>query len=65
MSAGGTAVTANSDQTCFTSTGVYEAKSSNTAEFPTWQYDVGSGAKVCLASGAALQRGCPTSGGGW
>ena len=65
MSAAGTPVTANSTQTCFTSTGVYEAQSSNTAEFPTWRYDVSSGEKVCLASGAALQRGCPTNLGGW
>ena len=65
MSSGGSNVTANSDQDCFTSSGVYEAKSTHTTQYPTWRYDVGSGAKTCIASGAALSRGCPTSGGGW
>ena len=59
---GGSAVTGS--QTCLT-TGSYEALSSNQAEFPTWQYNVGTGAKTCVASSNALNRGCPTTGGGW
>lgn len=65
MSSGGGAVAANSSQNCHTSTGVYEATSSTTAEYPTWRYNVGTGAKTCIATGNALNRGCPTSGGGW
>ena len=61
-SVGGTAVTGS--QTCLT-TGTYEAKSGNEAEYPTWQYNVGTGQKTCVASGNALNRGCPTTGGGW
>ena len=61
-SAGGGAVTGT--RSCLNS-GVYEAKSGLESEYPTWQYNVGTGAKVCIASGNALNRGCPTSGGGW
>ena len=56
--------TATGTKDCIT-TGSYETTSSNEAEFPTWQYNVGTGAKTCVASGNALKRGCPTSGGGW
>ena len=65
MSLNGTNVTANSAQDCHVSTGVYEAKSTDTTAYPTWRYDIASGEKTCIASGAALARGCPTSGGGW
>ena len=59
---GGSAITGS--QTCLTS-GSYEAKSGNEAEYPTWQYNVGTGGKTCVASGNALNRGCPVTGGGW
>ncbi len=57
-SANGAAVTGQ--RNCMSS-GVYEAKSSDTTEFPTWRYDVGNGNKTCVASSNALNRGC-TSG---
>ena len=63
-SSGGSAQTAGSSRNCL-ATGIYEATSGTTSEYPTWRYDVGSGAKTCIASGNANARGCPTSGGGW
>ena len=61
-SIGGAAVTGT--RNCLL-TGVYEAKSNLESEYPTWQYDVVSGAKTCVATGNANARGCPTNGGGW
>ena len=63
-SSGGSAVAAGSSRNCLT-TGVFEATSGTTSEYPTWRYDVATGGKTCIASGNALARGCPTSGGGW
>lgn len=49
---------------CATS-GTYALISDDTAKYPTFTYDVGTGAKTCTASGAALTRGCPVTGGPW
>ena len=61
-STGGTALTVGSAQTCHVSSGLYELTSSDTTQYPTWRYDVGSAAKTCVATGAALQRGCSSAG---
>jgi len=53
-----------SPATCLSS-GTYSAVSDDTTKYPTFTYDVATGAKTCTASGAALNRGCPTSGGSW
>jgi len=45
--------------------GVIGMISPNTAQYPTFLYNVGTGAKTCTASGDALQRGCPVTGGSW
>ena len=45
------------------SSGAITAKSANTTKYPTFVYDVGTGAKTCTASGAALKLGC--SAGKW
>ena len=39
--------------------------SSDNSKYPTFEYNIGTGIKKCTASGAALTRGCPTSGGPW
>ena len=61
--ANGSVVT-SSPATCL-STGTYSAVSDDTTKYPTFTYDVANGAKTCTASSAALNRGCPTSGGSW
>ena len=61
--ANGSIVT-SSPATCL-STGTYSAVSDDTTKYPTFTYNVASGAKTCTASSAALNRGCPTSGGSW
>ena len=66
-SSGGSAETAGSSRNCL-ATGTYEATSSVLAEYPTWRYNVGTGAKTCITSGNtsnAASRGCPTTTGGW
>ena len=66
-SANGSAVTAGTSRTCLSS-GVYEATSGTLSEYPTWQYNVGTGAKTCITSGNssnAASRGCPVTTGGW
>jgi prepilin-type N-terminal cleavage/methylation domain-containing protein len=59
---GGTKVSGT--QTCPTS-GTIATVSDDTSKYPTFTYDVGTGAKTCTATGDALKRGCPTSGGAW
>ena len=46
-------------------TGTWSLVSSNTAKYPTFEYNLATGAKVCAATGDALNRGCPVSGGAW
>ena len=43
--------------------GVIELRSENTEQYPTWVYDMDTGAKTCSATGTALNRGC--TGGAW
>ena len=61
-STGGNGLTVGSSATCHVSAGLYELTSSDTSQYPTWRYDVGSAAKTCVATGAALQRGCNSAG---
>lgn len=61
-SADGTGLTVGSQESCHISSGVYELTSTDTTQYPTWRYDVSSAAKTCVASGAALQRGCNSAG---
>ena len=58
------AIQATSPATCQT-TGTYSTVSSDTTKYPTFTYNVGTGAKTCTASDDAVNRGCPTSGGAW
>ena len=52
--------------TCSNASGVIlKLTSTNTAKYPTFSYNMSSGAKVCTASGDALTRGCPVDGGSW
>jgi len=52
--------------TCTSASGVtWGLVSSDTSKYPTFVYNVGSGVKTCTASGDALNRGCPVSGGSW
>lgn len=46
---------------CPINTGIFGLKSENEAEYPSFFYNNGTGAKTCLATGgsAALNRGCP------
>ncbi|AIQ97338.1 prepilin-type N-terminal cleavage/methylation domain-containing protein [Prochlorococcus sp. MIT 0801] len=46
--------------TC-TSSGLMEIRSENTAEYPSFVYNLGTGAKTCTASGDAVERGCRNS----
>ena len=39
-------------------TGLITATSKNTAKYPTFIYNVGTGAKTCTASGDAIKLGC-------
>lgn len=57
-------IVTSSPGTCL-STGTYSVVSDDTTKYPTFTYNVQTGAKTCTASGAALNRGCPTSGGSW
>tara|TARA_B000000609_G_C24117916_1_gene317849 strand:+ start:285 stop:785 length:501 start_codon:yes stop_codon:yes gene_type:complete len=41
--------------------GVIELRSEDTSQYPTWIYDMDTGAKTCAASGTALNRGCVNS----
>ena len=45
--------------------GVIGLKSSDSSKYPDFNYNVGTGAKSCTASGDALTRGCPMTGGPW
>ena len=60
----GWTVTGGTAGTCQT-TGTYAVTSSDTTKYPTFSYNIGTGAKTCAASGDALNRGCPTNGGSW
>ena len=46
-------------------TGGYSLISSDETRYPTFNYDVTDGSKTCIASGKALDRGCPVSGKSW
>ena len=59
-SSGGSAVTGT--RNCHGTSGIYEAKSGNEAEYATWRYDVSNGAKTCVGTGNALDRGCDANG---
>ncbi len=59
-SSAGTAVTGS--RNCHGSSGVYEAKSDNEAEYATWRYDVSNGNKTCVGTSNALTRGCDSNG---
>ena len=45
--------------------GTMEIASEDSSKYPDFAYNVSSGAKTCTASGDALKRGCPKSGGAW
>ena len=60
-SSGGGALTVGGSRNCLNGTGVYEATSSDTTQYPTWRYDVSSAAKTCVATGNAVNRGCTNS----
>ena len=60
--ANGNGLTVGSAESCHISSGVYELTSTDTTQYPTWRYNVGTAAKTCVASGAALQRGCTAQG---
>ena len=64
-SVNGNGLTVGSVESCHISSGVYELTSSDTTQYPTWRYNVGTAAKTCVASGNALKRGCPKNGGEW
>ena len=52
--------------TCSNATGVVlTLTSSDSSKYPTFAYNMNTGAKTCAASGAALTRGCPVDGGSW
>jgi len=63
---GGTAalLATTTTPTC-SGTATYSLVSSNTAKYPTFAYNNETGAKTCIASGDALNRGCPVTGGSW
>ena len=64
--AGGTSAQSGS-RDCLSS-GTYAALSGTLSEYPSWYYDVGTGAKTCITSGNtsnAASRGCPITTGGW
>ena len=61
-SVNGNGLTVGSAESCHVSSGVYELTSSDTTQYPTWRYNVGTAAKTCVASDAALQRGCNSAG---
>ena len=45
--------------------GTIELRSDNPAEYPDFSYNMGTGAKVCSATGDALNRGCSGNPGTW
>ena len=57
----GTVRAVGTAQTCLISSGTYTLTSSDPTQYPTWAYNVGTAAKTCVSSGAALQRGCGSS----
>jgi len=56
--------TVGNTATCHVSSGVYELQSDDEAQYPTWQYNVGTAEKTCeaTAGSAALDRGCSSAG---
>ena len=60
---GYTAFTFAGSTTNSSDTGLITATSANTAKYPTFVYNVGTGAKTCTASGDAVKLGC--TGGKW
>ena len=58
----GNGLTVGSVESCHISSGVYEFTSSDTTQYPTWRYNVGTGEKTCVASRNALRRGCSKNG---
>ncbi len=62
------ATTAQSGSRACLQTGSYSALSGNLNEYPSWYYNVGTGAKTCITNGnttPAASRGCPVTTGGW
>ena len=52
--------------TCSNAAGVIMTlTSSDTTKYPTFTYNMNTGAKTCTASADALTRGCPVTGGAW
>ena len=60
---GYTAFTFADSATNCSNTGLIVATSANTAKYPTFVYNVATGAKTCTASGDAVKLGC--TGGKW
>lgn len=50
--------TVNGSTTKCSNTGIIVAKSSNTSKYPTFKYNIDTGAKTCVASGDAIGLGC-------
>ncbi len=62
--AAASAAPAASPATC-TDNNEYRLISSDTTKYPTFKYNNSNGSKTCVASGNALERGCPVDGGSW
>ena len=62
---GWTQTTVNAGTCSNASNVVMTLTSSDTTKYPTFTYNMNSGVKTCTASGEALNRGCPASGGSW
>ena len=53
--------TVNGSGTNCSDTGKIEAPSKDTSKYPTFVYDIDTGAKTCTASGDAVKLGCTNS----
>lgn len=60
----GTKQTAGANIQC-SATNAIELRSDDISQYPSWSYNQGTGAKVCNATGAALNRGCSGNPGTW
>ena len=54
--------TVNGSTTTCSDTGSIVATSANTAKYPTFNYNIATGAKTCTATGDAVGLGCNSSG---
>jgi prepilin-type N-terminal cleavage/methylation domain-containing protein len=62
---GGVRIAPGGTITC-SDTALYEMRSDDPTEYPTWRYDAGTAAKTCSATGpASLARGCNGNPGTW